>query len=67
LLADNGYDADDSSAYSGLFDDVTNVLSITIDTDPSEGVSNTTYEVTLTEGSEFEDDDLSANFSAFIA
>jgi hypothetical protein len=67
LLADNGYDADDSSAYSGLFDDVTNVLSITIDTDPTEGVSNTTYEVTLTEGSEFEDDDLSADFSAFIA
>ena len=67
LLANNGYDADDSSAYSGLFDSETNVLSISIDEDPSEGVSIATYEVTLSEESDFEDDDLSADFSAFIA
>ncbi|MDG2018431.1 MAG: cadherin domain-containing protein, partial [Porticoccaceae bacterium] len=69
LLSDAGYTADSllDGAFGGNFDSETNVLELFVDTDTSDGVSLETYEVTLSEGSEFEDDDLSANFSAFIA
>jgi hypothetical protein len=62
LLSGAGYDAD--SDLEGVFgadlDDDTNVLSFSID-------DTVVAEVTLSEGSEFDDDDLSADFSAFIA
>jgi hypothetical protein len=62
LLSGAGYNAD--SDLDGVFgadlDDDTNVLSFSID-------DTVVAEVTLSEGSKFDDDDLSADFSAFIA
>ena len=69
-LADliSGNDSSLDNAFGGIFDANDNVLELFVDTDSStDGVSIETYEVTLSEGSEFEDDDLSADFSAFIA
>jgi hypothetical protein len=48
------------SEFGGSFDDETNVLTFTVD-------NNAVAEVTLSEGSEFDEDDLSADLSAFIA
>ena len=70
LLSDAGYTADSllDGAFGGNFDSETNVLELFVDTDTSEdGVSLETYEVSLSEDSDFDDDDLSADFSAFIA
>jgi hypothetical protein len=62
LLSGAGYDADSDleGVFGASLDGGTNVLSFTID---EEDVA----EVTLSDGSTFEDDDLSADFSAFIA
>ena len=62
LLSDAGYGADSDldGVFGGNFDDETSILSFTID-------NAVVAEVTLSEGSEFDDDDLSADFSAFIA
>jgi hypothetical protein len=52
--------SDAESEFGGIFDDETNVLTFTVD-------NNAVAEVTLSEGSDFEEDDLSADLSAFIA
>ena len=52
--------SDAESEFGGSFDDKTNVLTFTVD-------NNAVAEVTLSEGSDFEEDDLSADLSAFIA
>ena len=52
--------SDPESVFGGSFNDETNVLTFTVD-------NNAVAEVTLSEGSEFEEDDLSADLSAFIA
>ena len=62
LLSGAGYDADSDleGVFGASLDGGTNVLSFTID-------EEVVAEVTLSDGSTFEDDDLSADFSAFIA
>ena len=68
-LADliSGNDSSLDNTFGGSFDSETNVLELFVDTDSSDGVSIESYEVTLSEGSDFDDDDLSVNFAAFIA
>ena len=68
-LADliSGNDSSLDNTFGGSFDSETNVLELFVDTDSSDGVSMESYEVTLSEGSDFDDDDLSVNFAAFIA
>jgi hypothetical protein len=62
LLSGAGYDADSDleGVFGASLDGGTNVLSFTIN-------EELVAEVTLSDGSEFDDDDLSADFSAFIA
>ena len=65
LLTDGSSDL--NNAFGASFDEESSVLELFIDTDKTNGVSIESYEVTLSDSSDFEDDDLSADFSAFIA
>ena len=69
LLSDAGYTADSlvDGAFGGSLDAETNVLTLFVDDDLSTEGASLEVEVTLSEGSEFDEDDLSADFSAFIA
>jgi hypothetical protein len=65
LLTDGN--ADLNNAFGASFDEESSVLELFVDTDKTNGVSIESYEVTLSDSSDFDDDDLSADFSAFIA
>jgi hypothetical protein len=69
LLSDAGYTADSlvDGAFGGSLDAETNVLTLFVDDDLSTDGASLEVEVTLSEGSEFDDEDLSTDFSAFIA
>jgi hypothetical protein len=65
LIESNSHDLD--NAFGAYLDDSANVLTMFIDSDVSDSVNIKQYEVTLAEGSSFDDDDLSADLSLFIA
>ena len=65
LIESNSHDLD--NAFGAYLDDSTNVLTMFIDSDVSDSANIKQYEVTLAEGSSFDDDDLSADLSLFIA
>jgi hypothetical protein len=66
LIESSSHDLD--NAFGAYLDDSTNVLTMFIDSDKdSDAVDIKQYEVTLAEDSSFDDDDLSADLSLFIA
>jgi hypothetical protein len=66
-LVSNGDESLDN-AFGGYFNDDTDVLTLFVDADSSAGVTKVeSIEVTLRDGSDFNDDDLSVNFVHFIA
>ena len=72
-IADLVSNSDESldNAFGGYFNDETDVLTLFVDADSAAGVTNVeSIEVTLSDSSSFEDDDLSVNyenFASFIA
>jgi hypothetical protein len=62
-----GNDGSLDNAFGAYLDDSSSVLTLFVDIETGEAVNVQTYEVTLGEGASFEEEDLSANFSAFIA
>ncbi|MDG1694726.1 MAG: cadherin domain-containing protein, partial [Porticoccaceae bacterium] len=66
LIEANNHDLD--NVFGAYLDDSTSILTMFVDSDSStDSVDVQSYEVTLSEGSTIDDDDLSANLSAFIA
>ena len=66
LISNNDESLD--NAFGGYFNDATDVLTLFVDADSAAGVTNVeSIEVTLSDDSDFNDDDLSVNFVHFIA
>ena len=66
LIASNDGSLD--SAFGAYLDDSSNILTLFVDADSGAGaVDMQAYEITLGDGATVEDEDLSVNFSAFIA
>jgi Ca2+-binding RTX toxin-like protein len=64
----NGNDGSLDNMFGASFDNASNLLTVFADTNPEQGMAQVdSYQIELGEDSTFEDDDMTVNFTSFIA